>query len=167
MNIFLPNYFFNKIWDITEENLKKIGAHLLILDVDNTLTEHKQTFLHPKGEEWLNTVKNNMQIQLVIMSNTNNLQIKKIAKEKGIPYLGNAHKPLSCGFKVVMSRFNVKKSEVAIIGDQIYTDILGGNLFGIKTILVTPIELENTFFFKLKRKLETPFLNQIKNKKRK
>lgn len=167
LNIFLPNYFFNKIWDITEEDLKKIGARLLILDVDNTLTEHKQTFLHPKVEEWLTAVKNNTQIQLVIMSNTNNLQIKKIAEEKGIPYLGNVHKPFSYGFKMVMNKVNVKRSEVAIIGDQIYTDILGGNLFGIKTILVTPIKLENTFFFKLKRKLEVPFLNQIKNKKRK
>ena len=167
MNIFLPNYFFNKIWDITEEDLEKIGVHLLILDVDNTLTEHKQTFLHSKVEEWLTAVKNNTQIQLVIMSNTNNLKIKKIAEEKGIPYLGNAHKPLSYGFKMVMSKASVKKSEVAIIGDQIYTDILGGNLFGIKTILVTPIKLENTFFFKLKRKLEAPFLNQIENKKRK
>ena len=130
MSIFLPNYFFNKIWNITEEDLKKIGARLLILDVDNTLTEHKQ--------------------------------IKKIAEEKGIPYLGNAHKPLSSGFKMVLNKFDVQKSSVAIIGDQIYTDILGGNLFGITTILVTPIKLENTFFFKLKRKLEVPFLKQIK-----
>ena len=38
LSIFLPNYFFNKIWDITEEDLKKIGARLLILDVDNTLS---------------------------------------------------------------------------------------------------------------------------------
>ena len=167
MSIFLPNYFFNKIWDITEEDLKKIGARLLILDVDNTLTEHKQIFLHPKAEEWLSMVRNNTQIQLVIMSNTNNLKIKKIAEEKGIPYLGNAHKPLSSGFKMVLNKFDVQKSSVAIIGDQIYTDILGGNLFGITTILVTPIKLENTFFFKLKRKLEVPFLKQIKNRKRK
>ena len=88
--------------------------------------------------------------------------IKKIAEEKGIPYTGNAHKPLSSGFKMVLNKFNVQKSSVAIIGDQIYTDILGGNLFGITTILVTPIKLENTFFFKLKLSLKSFFKSSIK-----
>ena len=67
-------------------------------------------------------------------------------------------KPLTKGFSEAIKKLEVKKSEVCAVGDQIFTDILGANLKGIRSIFVFPIEPESGFLFKVKRVLEKPFL---------
>ena len=73
-------------------------------------------------------------------------------------FIPEGEKPLPVGYKKAAAKLGVPKNEICTIGDQLFTDILGAKLFGIKSILVPPIEPEKTAFFKIKRAAEKPFL---------
>ena len=164
MSLFMPDYFFRRIWDISSDDIKTIGAKLLILDVDNTLAKHNEAIPHKQAKKWVELVQATS-TKLVILSNNHDGRVEKFAKKLGLSHVGNARKPLGIGFRRVMREFGALKPEMAIIGDQIYTDVLGGNLFGITTVLVLPIEPEHTRFFRFKRAMEKPFLKASEKNK--
>lgn len=148
---------FRRVTDITPEYLGESGIKGLILDLDNTLTTHD----NPKPAEgvldWLDTMKKN-DIRLMIVSNNHSPRVKPFADMLGLDFVSEGAKPLTKGFKEAKSLMQLNKNELAAVGDQIFTDVLGANLFGIKMLYVVPIEHEKTTFFKVKRKLELPFL---------
>ena len=74
-----------------------------------------------------------------------------------MPYIGHAGKPKSASFVCAMDRMGVTKEQTAIVGDQVFTDVLGGNLAGITTILVKPIQLRGNPGRYLRYALEIPF----------
>lgn len=76
----------------------------------------------------------------------------------GLDFVSEGRKPLTKGFREASQKMNLPKNQLAAVGDQIYTDVLGANLYGIKMLYVQPIEHEKTNFFKFKRKMEKPFL---------
>ncbi|GHV29859.1 hypothetical protein FACS189481_3290 [Clostridia bacterium] len=163
MDMFLPDYVFNKIWDISEEDIKGMGVKFLLLDIDNTLTEHNGKTPRVEALKWLKKLKE-VGIDAAIVSNGRAKRVKEFAGVLGLQYEYSSRKPLRVGFKNIVERLGWPKSETAIIGDQIYTDVLGGNAFGIKTILVCPIEVERRLFLRLKRILEKPFLKRAKRR---
>lgn len=163
MDMFLPDYVFNRIWDISEEDIKSMGVKFLLLDVDNTLTEHNGKVPRVEALKWLKRIKEGG-IDAAIVSNGRAKRVKEFAGVLGLQCEYSSRKPLRVGFKGVVERLGWPKSETAIIGDQIYTDILGGNAFGIKTILVRPIETERRLFLRIKRILEKSFLKRAKNR---
>lgn len=155
--LFRSTAAFRHTTDITPEFLRKNNIKGLILDLDNTLTTHD----NPKpGEgvlEWLQLMKNSG-IKLMIVSNNHAPRVKPFADMLGLTFVSEGKKPLTKGFSEAMKLMGLSKGELAAVGDQIFTDVLGANLFGIKMLYVVPIEHEKTAFFKLKRKLEIPFL---------
>ncbi|GHU86097.1 hypothetical protein FACS1894198_5270 [Clostridia bacterium] len=163
MDMFLPDYVFNKIWDISEEDIKGMGVKFLLLDIDNTLTEHNGKVPRVEALRWLKKLKE-VGIGAAIVSNGGAKRVKAFAGVLGLQYEYSSRKPLRVGLKNIVERLGWPKSETAIIGDQIYTDILGGNAFGIKTILVQPIETERRLFLRIKRFLEKPFLKKAKKR---
>jgi HAD superfamily phosphatase (TIGR01668 family) len=82
----------------------------------------------------------------------------------GIEFLYKAHKPLGGAFKKAIEIMGLPSDKVAILGDQLFTDVLGGNLKGIFSILVRPIDLDEPLFIKFKRIFEKPFLKNIEYK---
>lgn len=148
-----PKIKLEKITDITPEILKKYNILNLILDVDNTLSTHHGEILTDGLPEWLEFMKCEG-INLVILSNSKEQRVKPFAEKINLEYISLALKPLPFGFIRVLNKYNFKRKNTAIVGDQIFTDVLGGNLVGIKTILLTPIKLESTAGFKFKRKIE-------------
>ena len=80
----------------------------------------------------------------------------------GLDVVGLAAKPLPFGYFRAVKKLKIKRKNVAIVGDQIFTDVMGGNLSGVKTILVTDITPEDKPFFKFKRKLEKKLLKRWK-----
>ncbi|MEG2295702.1 MAG: YqeG family HAD IIIA-type phosphatase, partial [Oscillospiraceae bacterium] len=112
---------------------------------------------------WIAQMKDNG-IALIIVSNNTADRVAKFASLLNLDFIATSQKPLSKGIKNAINQVAKEKKNVAIVGDQLFTDILGGNLFGCRTILVKPIELEQQTFFKMKRKVEG-FL--LKNKKTK
>ena len=149
-----PHIKLKKVTDITVEILKKFNINSLILDVDNTLSTHHGEILTDGLLEWLETMKNNG-IKLTVLSNSKERRVKPFAENINLPFISLGLKPLPFGYIRALKMSGSNRKNTAIVGDQIFTDILGGRMVGVKTILLTPIKLETTAGFRFKRKLET------------
>lgn len=106
-------------------------------------------------------------IKLIIVSNNNTERVTPFAEMLGLHFVPNGAKPLPIGFKRAAAELRaagVPKNRIAAVGDQIFTDILGANLAGIRSIFVYPIEFETSLPFKLKRAAEKPLLPKRFNK---
>ncbi len=152
-----PTYYFDCATDISLEFLNKHKIKAILLDLDNTLTTHNNPVPPKSTLEWLDKMKS-AGIKMMIVSNNSAKRVEPFAKELGLPFVSRGMKPLTKGFSEAIKKLEVKKSEVCAVGDQIFTDILGANLKGIRSIFVFPIEPESGFLFKVKRVLEKPFL---------
>lgn len=163
MSVFLPNLILKDVTCIDTELLNKNGIKGLILDVDNTLTTHGSQEVEENILTWLAFMKK-QNIGLVIVSNNTFDRISPFAQKIGLEFVAMGLKPLTSGLSKAQARLNLKKNEIAIVGDQIYTDIVGGNLKGFFTILVTPFKVEGKLFFKIKRKLESMHIKKYHRK---
>lgn len=148
-----PKIKLDRITEITVSMLKKRNIKALILDVDNTLSTHHGMVLLDGLKEWISTMQKNG-IMLTVLSNSTEKRVKPFANKIGLSYISLGLKPLSTGFLRAIKQLNVKRNEVAVVGDQIFTDTLGGNILGLTTILLTPIKPETSLRFKTKRKVE-------------
>lgn len=131
----------------------------LILDVDNTLCLKKGAIILDGIIQWLDKMRESG-IKLIILSNAKPKRMKGIAEKFGLPFVAMGLKPLSVGYKRAAKRMGVNIKNCAIVGDQLLTDVLGGNLSRCKTILVCPVELETSFGFKIKRGIERKLLKK-------
>ena len=159
--IFRPNIKLNKVTDISLEILSKYNIDSLILDVDNTLSTHHGQVLTDGLEDWLALMKENG-IKLTVLSNSNSKRLDPFAKKIGLDYISLGLKPLPFGYLRALKRLKSNKKQTAIVGDQIFTDVMGGNFVGLKTIWLTPIEPEPMLSFRIRRKLEA-YLTKLLN----
>jgi HAD superfamily phosphatase (TIGR01668 family) len=163
MSLFYPTIMRKRVSDITPEVLKGLGVRALLLDVDNTLTTHNNPVPDSDALEWLAEMQK-AGILVCLASNNRMRRVRPFAKSLGADYVANACKPLPVGFFRAARRLRLPAKAFAVVGDQIFTDILGGNLFGAKTLLLEPIEFETGPFFRLKRKLEKGILKKYRLK---
>lgn len=163
MAIFRPTYALKKITDITPAALKKRGIKALLLDVDNTLTTHNNPTPAEGVPEWIEEMKS-AGIKLIIVSNNNAERVTPFAEMLELHFVPNGAKPLPVGIKKAVRELGVPKNRIAAVGDQIFTDILGANLAGIRSIFVYPIEPETSLPFRFKRAVEKPLLPKRFNK---
>lgn len=160
-----PTYIYNKVEEIPYFVFKKYNIKLVMIDMDNTLIDGYTKYTDDL-KKWIKELKK-QGVKIYILSNsifTN--KVKKIAHKLGLQYYHNAQKPLLKGFKSVLEKENIDKQNVIMIGDQIFTDVWGGNRFGIKTILVKPIGKKESILTKVKRPFETILLNNYYKKNR-
>lgn len=158
---FYPTYMFDKVEDIPYELIKKENIKLIMMDMDNTLIDAKKKYKNSL-KHWIEEVSN-LNVKMCILSNSPfGDKVKKIAKELNVEYEYNAGKPLLKGFKRVIEKSKFPKDNILMIGDQIFTDVWGGNRIGVKTVLVTPINKKEYFLTKVKRPLERLILKKIK-----
>lgn len=151
--LFKPHLKLNRITDITEKHLDMLGVNCLLIDIDNTISTDHGTELVKGLKEWIIKMQN-ASIKLYILSNARASRVLPFAKSIGLDFIGLAMKPLPFGYVRGVKRSGGKRKSTAIVGDQIFTDILGGRLSGVKTILLTPILPENQLSFRIRRKLE-------------
>ncbi|MBQ8869357.1 MAG: YqeG family HAD IIIA-type phosphatase [Oscillospiraceae bacterium] len=149
----MPDYFFDKIWDIPLSFLEENNIKCLLLDVDNTLTTHDNPEPHQNAVKWLDLVSK-AGIKSVIISNNTEPRVAPFANDLGVQFVSHAKKPLSKGAKQAVKLTETPKENMLVIGDQIFTDVLFGKFSKVRTVLATPMELETTKFFKFKRWLE-------------
>ena len=162
-----PDIYLDKVEDITIQMLIKNKIKLLILDVDNTLIDYYKN-LSDDIIKWAKEMKG-QGIKLYILSNTNNEEkVKTVAKKIDVKYKHFAMKPLKRGFKYVQKETNIKPENIAVVGDQIFTDVLGGNISKMFTILVDPIDDKKDYWYTAwKRPIETKIKNKYKTKEEK
>lgn len=153
MSVFYPEFRFRRIYELTPEWLQQHHISVLLLDVDNTLTDHDNPDLSDEVRDWLKKTQD-AGIKLLLLSNNKHERVQPFADKVGLGCIAHAAKPLTGGVKRAQQRLNATKDRIAIVGDQIFTDVLCANLAGVTSILVEPILPEKFWFFKLKRKLE-------------
>ena len=157
MALFKPNKILQRITDINPAMLEKLNIKTLLVDVDNTLSTHHGTVLVDGLPEWIAATKEKG-IDLIIVSNSKHYRIEPFAQRVGLPFVSLALKPLPFGYRKAIKQQKADKKSSAIVGDQIFTDVLGANLYGIKSILVRPIKLEDGWSFKVRRFFERKLL---------
>lgn len=159
--IILPDVFLHSIFDVTPKFLNKLGVEALILDVDNTLREWGSKIPVDGVFGWVSSMKD-AGIKLIIASNNFKKRVEPFAKKLGLDYVFFSCKPLSFGLNKAAKKLNVDRKKIAVVGDQIFTDVFGGNLRGFKTFLVEPFLKEKGCCFKLKRWLEQQIIKSCK-----
>ncbi len=161
--ILYPDFYCKNIKEVNIEKLRANNIKGIILDVDNTLIDLDHRLLEG-AEEWCNDLKE-QNIKFCILSNSNKKEkVKKVAKALDIPYISFGTKPLKRGFKKASETLNLPFKNLAIIGDQIFTDIIGGNRCKMYTILVEPISTRELFITAIKRGLENKIIELYKKK---
>ena len=165
---FYPKAYFESVKDITIEFLTKNNIKALILDVDNTILDFDKKI--PEGiENWCENLKK-QGIKFCILSNTNKEEkVKMVARKLNIPYFHLATKPFKRGFKKAIKLLNEKEENIAAVGDQIFTDVIGANRCNVYSILVKPIAKKDLLITKIKRPLENMIIKAYlrkTNKKR-
>lgn len=162
--ILYPNADFKKVSDITVDFLHKNNIEALILDVDNTLIDYYKN-LSTETINWAHDLKKN-NIKLYILSNSNKKEkVEEVAKKLDIPYEYFAKKPLKMGFKKVQKELKLESKRIATVGDQIFSDVIGGNRCNMFTILVEPINRKDIWITMWKRPIENLIIKKYKNQK--
>jgi HAD superfamily phosphatase (TIGR01668 family) len=142
----LPQLQVNTIYDIDLNDLWAKGVRGIITDLDNTLVGAKAPLATPELIEWLKVV-GQIGFQVVIVSNNNKLRVSKFAEPLLLPFIYRAKKPTSAAFHKALGMMKLLPSQTVVIGDQMMTDVLGGNRMGLFTILVLPIAKGDEGFF--------------------
>ncbi|PUB12244.1 YqeG family HAD IIIA-type phosphatase [Paenisporosarcina sp. OV554] len=160
---FLPNEFVKSVFDISPERLLEKGIRGIITDLDNTLVEWDRPEATPKLVIWFKSMKD-AGIQVTIVSNNNELRVKSFADPLGIPFIYRARKPMGKAFLKALHTMDVKREEVVVIGDQLLTDVVGGNRIKLHTILVLPVAKSDGFFTRFNRLVERRIFKALKRK---
>ena len=162
--ILYPKEYFNNVREIKIEFLMKNKINALILDVDNTLIDYDKN-LPEETIKWAEELKEKG-IKLYILSNSNKKEkVKTVAEKLNIQYEYFGKKPLKTGFKKVQQKLQEKSENIGVVGDQIFTDVLGGNRCKMFTILVEPIAEKDIWVTLLKRPIEKAIKNKYKKTK--
>ena len=160
-----PKVYLNNVREITMDLLEKNHIKGLILDVDNTLIDYYQN-LPEETFSWCQDLKEKG-IKMCILSNSNKKEkVKMVADKLNLPYRNFACKPFKSGFQKAMQVLKLKNTEIAVVGDQIFTDVLGANRMNMFSILVRPIEQKDIWITILKRPLENRIIRNYQNKQK-
>ena len=153
---FLPKVITDAVTDIRPEWLKSRNIRLLMLDFDNTIVPYTTNTPTEAVENWLKELLA-ADIQLCVVSNSKRDRVKIFCAKYGMDCITHAKKPFSKGIRECLDRYGIPADQAALVGDQIYTDTLGGNGCGVTSILVKAIDNHN-FWLKARHVLELPFI---------
>lgn len=164
--IFYPKGYFKKVSEISLEYLTENNIKGLILDVDNTLIDYYKN-ISEETINWANSLKQNG-IKMCILSNSNKKdKVKEVAEKLGLKYTYFGMKPLKRGFKKAKKMLCLENNQIAAVGDQIFTDIIGANRMKMFPILVEPIKEKDIFITLIKRPIENYIKKQYLKQKNK
>lgn len=151
------DYICESVFDVSGPSLAEKGITLLLADLDNTLVPYGVPEPTCEVREWNEGLKT-AGVTLFVLSNNRHADRPRIfCQAMDIPYIGHAGKPKTSGFFQAMEQMGVKAEQTALIGDQIFTDVLGGSRAGVTTILVKPIRLAGNPGRYLRYAAEWPF----------
>lgn len=159
----LPTWKAPAVTAISPEFLKAQGITLVMLDFDNTLVPYTTNIPTPEVLAWLNCLKQS-ELTVCVVSNSKNSRVPEFCKNFGLDCITHARKPFSKGIRQCLHCFGVSSEQAVLIGDQIYTDTLGGGCMGVRTVLVNAIH-NHTIWLKLRHVAELPFIFIARNRR--
>lgn len=155
-----PDFYADSINEVPFENLKKADVKGLIIDLDNTITYWNSDSISDEVLEWFKEIKN-LEFCACLLSNNKEDRVAKIANILDVPYVANAGKPRVKSFKNAMDKIGTNKDNTAVIGDQVFTDVLGGNRLELFTVLVVPMGTREFLGTRVVRIIERAILKFI------
>ena len=161
MERYLPDVYQENIYKINYDKLREIGIKCLLFDLDNTIVPFSERVPREETKALFKILKNKG-FKIIIFSNSPKIRLKIFEEQLDVDVFGNAKKPCSKSFNKIFKTYKFTENEVAIIGDQILTDIVGGNKVGITTILTTPLVNKDPFWTKPNRFREKKIMNKLR-----
>jgi uncharacterized protein len=150
-----PDRFAPRLHDVPHEELEAAGIRGLIVDLDNTLLGFRETELAQEHLDWVARA-HERGFRIVMLSNNFSERVNALAAQLDVACFPNALKPLPFGFLRAKKYLQMRRREIAVVGDQLFTDVLGGKICGLYTILTEPIEAKDfavTRFFRFFERL--------------
>ena len=162
LHLFTPHLRVDSVWELTPERLRQWGIRALLLDVDCTLTRYRRSEVSPDVAAWIEELRA-AGVALCLVSNGMGGRIGRFAERLGLPCVAKAMKPLPWGVWAAIRKLGCSAAETAIVGDQLFADVMAGRLAGVRSILVEPIHPEEEpWFTRLKRLPERLVLGRRK-----
>lgn len=152
----LPEMVTDAVTDLSPKFLRKNGIRLLMMDFDNTLMPYTINTPTNAVEDWLRAMIQDG-FPICVVSNSRRPRVREFCEKYGIACFTDARKPFSCGIRQCLEHYGLKPEECALVGDQIFTDTLGANCSGVRSILVNAIHNHN-FVLRLRHVAEKPFI---------
>ena len=154
IHMFTPHLQISNVLELDVPRLRKLGLDALLLDVDCTLKEYRAEDVTSEVAAWLHQLRE-AGVGLCLVSNGHGPRIGRLAKRLDLPFVSNALKPLPWGCRSAVRMMGFDRQRTAMVGDQVFADVMAGRLAGLFTILVDPIRPEQEpWFTRLKRPLE-------------
>ena len=160
---FLPDYIFPRLTDLSPAFLQQRGITLLLMDFDNTMLPYTTNVPTQELLDWLEGMKA-AGITLCIVSNSHKARVPAFSDAYDVSCVIRAAKPGTRGIREAIERFGAKQSETALVGDQIYTDVLGAKRAGVTALIVKSIH-NHTIWLKLRHLLEVPVLAMARKRR--
>jgi HAD superfamily phosphatase (TIGR01668 family) len=161
--ILMPDYMFQRFDDVTPEFLESIGVRALIIDIDNTLAPYEQAEPDERIRAWVENMQKHG-VQMTLMSNNDRERVELFNRDLKLPAYYKSGKPLGKNLKRAMADMGTDKTSTAVLGDQLLTDALAGNLLGLRAIILPPIKDKTSLFFRFKRLCERPTVKKFKKR---
>jgi len=164
MKKFYPTIYQKTIHDIKYQKLYHMGIRCLIFDLDNTIALIDQKKVDSKTKKLFKDLKKDF--RLVIISNSNRKRVEPYSKMLDCDFVASALKPLGYGYRKIRKKYHLKKKEIAMIGDQLVTDIFVGNRMTGCTVLVDPMGKKDLKITTFNRYIERKIFRYFERKKR-
>ena len=160
MKKYVPNIYQKSIYLIDYTKLLTKGINTLLFDLDNTIISKNTKEMPSKTKDLFISLKQKG-FKIIIFSNSPKKKVNKYKEYLNVDGIHMALKPFSKKFKKVINNYNLDPNKTAIIGDQLLTDILGGNKIGITTILVNPLTDKDSIFTVFNRFIEKRIIKKL------
>jgi HAD superfamily phosphatase (TIGR01668 family) len=160
LELFAPDLISDQVTAISATDLCQRGIRGVLIDLDNTLCENYADRLDPAVIEWAGALRT-AGIALCVVSNGSPTRTGRLAAALDAPFVAKARKPLRRGVRRALALLGLPPDQAALVGDQIFTDVWGGNRLGLLTILVRPISAHESPWVAIKRPLERWLLARI------
>jgi HAD superfamily phosphatase (TIGR01668 family) len=151
--MFGPDHEVATLPDVSLEDLWARGFRGLIIDLDNTVCGYHQSALAPGVREWVIAAKARG-FALVLVSNNFRERVAAVGAQLDVPAVPNALKPLPQGFLIALRRLGTPRARTVVIGDQLFTDVLGAKILGLHAVLTQPLVAKDVPLTRLLRVLE-------------
>lgn len=160
----IPDFYYKSIYEIDFDNLKKLGIKNLIIDIDNTLMPWGSKIADENVKDFIISLRNKG-FKICLLSNSSRHRVKIFKGDMDIEYFSLGIKPMKIMFKGAMRKLDATPLNTCVIGDQIFTDILGGNRCNTYTILVDPISKKEFITTMMIRRIEKIIKKNLKCEK--
>ncbi len=162
MSIFYPDMYVSSLNNIDIDKLKQQGIKAIFFDLDNTLVPWGSDELADETAEWFVKLRD-AGFKTCIVSNNSEDRVSRLCRRLGIPGIHKAAKPRRKAFRQALQALNVAPHEAAMVGDQVFTDVLGANRLGLYSVLVVPMSKHEFIGTRINRRLEKLVLRRIKH----